>query len=176
MPSSFTQGSILECIHTEEILNLLFGFVRRISLCKACFPSAMLCPDGLTTQSVETVVTNFEGPNSTLAWPFSAKGQGFFQIWKRITFWLFLRVSCLCECSLYWDKNFFICPLLFTIICNFSITCDQFFFKFSFSSLKYIWSVFFSFIFISWRLVTLQYCSGFCHTLTWISHGFTCVP
>ena len=33
---------------------------------------------------------------------------------------------------------------------------------------------FFSFIFISWRLITLQYCSGFCHTLTWISHGFTC--
>ena len=32
---------------------------------------------------------------------------------------------------------------------------------------------FFSFIFISWRLITLQYCSGFCHTLTWISHGFT---
>ena len=31
-------------------------------------------------------------------------------------------------------------------------------------------------IFISWRLITLQYCSGFCHTLTWISHGFTCVP
>ena len=32
------------------------------------------------------------------------------------------------------------------------------------------------FIFISWRLITLQYCSGFCHTVTWISHGFTCVP
>ena len=31
--------------------------------------------------------------------------------------------------------------------------------------------VFFPFIFISWRLITLQYCSGFCHTLTWISHG-----
>ena len=30
--------------------------------------------------------------------------------------------------------------------------------------------------FISWRLITLQYCSGFCHTLTWISHGFTCNP
>ena len=29
---------------------------------------------------------------------------------------------------------------------------------------------------ISWRLTTLQYCSGFCHTLKWISHGFTCVP
>ena len=35
---------------------------------------------------------------------------------------------------------------------------------------------FFPFIFISWRLITLQYCNGFCHTLTWISHGFTCVP
>ena len=37
-------------------------------------------------------------------------------------------------------------------------------------------SFFFSFIFISWRLITLQYCSGLCHTLTWISHGFTCIP
>ena len=34
----------------------------------------------------------------------------------------------------------------------------------------------FLFIFISWRLITLQYCSGFCHTLIWISHGFTCIP
>ena len=25
---------------------------------------------------------------------------------------------------------------------------------------------FFSFISISWRLISLQYCSGFCHTLT----------
>ena len=32
---------------------------------------------------------------------------------------------------------------------------------------------FFSFIFISWRLLTLQHRSGFCHTLKWISHGFT---
>ena len=30
--------------------------------------------------------------------------------------------------------------------------------------------------FISWRLITLQYCSGSCHTLTRISHGFTCIP
>ena len=36
--------------------------------------------------------------------------------------------------------------------------------------------IYLPFIFISWRLITLQYCSGFCHTLTWISHGFTCVP
>ena len=36
---------------------------------------------------------------------------------------------------------------------------------------------FLSFFFlISWRLITLQYCSGFCHTLTWISLGYTCTP
>ena len=34
----------------------------------------------------------------------------------------------------------------------------------------------FSFIFISCRLITSQHFSGFCHTLTWISHGFACVP
>ena len=32
------------------------------------------------------------------------------------------------------------------------------------------------FICFNWRLITLQYCGGFCHTLTWISHGCTCVP
>ena len=26
--------------------------------------------------------------------------------------------------------------------------------------------IYFSFIFISWRLITLQYCGGFCHILT----------
>ena len=35
---------------------------------------------------------------------------------------------------------------------------------------------FFSFIFLSRRLITSQHCSGFCHTLTWTSHGVTCVP
>ena len=38
----------------------------------------------------------------------------------------------------------------------------------------FIFLLFFSFI--SWRLITLQYCRGFCRTWTWISHGFTCVP
>ena len=44
--------------------------------------------------------------------------------------------------------------------------------------LIFFFFLFFSFIifFISWRLLTLQYCSGFCHTLTWISHGYTCIP
>ena len=32
------------------------------------------------------------------------------------------------------------------------------------------------FIYFNWRLITLQYCSGFANTLTWICHGCTCVP
>ena len=32
------------------------------------------------------------------------------------------------------------------------------------------------FIYFNWRLITLQYCSGFCRTLTWISHGCICDP
>ena len=31
-------------------------------------------------------------------------------------------------------------------------------------------------IYFDWRLIALQYCGGFCHTSTWISHGCTCVP
>ena len=36
--------------------------------------------------------------------------------------------------------------------------------------------IFFPLIFISCRLISLQYHSGFCHTLTGTSHGFTRVP
>ena len=32
-------------------------------------------------------------------------------------------------------------------------------------------------IYFNWRLIyNIQYYGGFCHTLTWISHGCTCVP
>ena len=49
----------------------------------------------------------------------------------------------------------------------------------SFSTLETPSYFFFSFsqlIYFNWRLITLQYCGGFCCTLTWISHGCTCVP
>ena len=36
-------------------------------------------------------------------------------------------------------------------------------------------AVYFIYFYFNWRLITLQYCSGFGHTLTWISHGFTCI-
>ena len=32
------------------------------------------------------------------------------------------------------------------------------------------------FFFFDWRLIALQQCGGFSHTLMWISHGCTCVP
>ena len=32
------------------------------------------------------------------------------------------------------------------------------------------------FIYFNWRLITLQYCSGFCQTLMQIIQGHTCVP
>ena len=38
------------------------------------------------------------------------------------------------------------------------------------------WILFIFKNYFNWRLITLQYCSGFCHTLTWISHGCICVP
>ena len=60
------------------------------------------------------------------------------------------------------------------ILRNVSIS-DSIFGLLSFIFLNCFFFVFL-FIFISWRLITLQYCSGFCHTLKWISHGFTCVP
>ena len=28
----------------------------------------------------------------------------------------------------------------------------------------------------NWRVIALQYCVGFCHTSTWINHGYTGVP
>ena len=42
--------------------------------------------------------------------------------------------------------------------------------------MEFVFFFFFHLFFISGRIITLQYCSGFCHTLTWISHGFTSIP
>ena len=33
-----------------------------------------------------------------------------------------------------------------------------------------------SFIYFNWRIISWQCCGGFCHTLTWITHGCACVP
>ena len=46
----------------------------------------------------------------------------------------------------------------------------------SLEKLKGTTDFFYLFIYFNWRLITLQYCGGFCHTFTWISQGCTCVP
>ena len=30
--------------------------------------------------------------------------------------------------------------------------------------------------YFNWRITTLQYCDGFCHTSAWIGHRYRCVP
>ena len=42
--------------------------------------------------------------------------------------------------------------------------------------LSFFFNFVFKVIYFNWRPITLQYCSGFCHTLIWISHGCTCIP
>ena len=98
-----------------------------------------------------------------------------------------VAVQCCCCCLLSWLSLLFFPPGGFILL-----KCVLFYrskvgevankdplgiylFIYLFLSYRYIID-FFSFIFISWRLITLQYCSGSCHILTWISHGFTCIP
>ena len=42
-------------------------------------------------------------------------------------------------------------------------------------STQHLCFFFFLIIYFNWRLITLQYCSGFCHTSTWISLRHTFV-
>ena len=82
---------------------------------------------------------------------------------------------------LFWPcaKSLQSCPTLETLWTIYSLPgpfLHGLLFFFFFLVKRVIYLFIFSFIFISWRLITLQYCSAFCHTLTWISHGFTCVP
>ena len=75
--------------------------------------------------------------------------------------------------------------ILFLKFINIMILCNIFSYYLTFLSAICSPSLFNSFFkkfylfiyfFISWRLITLQYYSGFCHTLTWISHVYTCIP
>ena len=45
-----------------------------------------------------------------------------------------------------------------------------------FRSFSFVCLLIIIFLNFNWRLITLQYCGGFCHTFTVISHGCTCVP
>ena len=86
-----------------------------------------------------------------------------------LSFSNFLRISILLKFTYFMTHDKFI--FMKVSICTWKGNTFLYFF---FSCYKHV--CFFSFIYISWRLITLQYCIGFCHTLTWISHEFTCVP
>ena len=92
--------------------------------------------------------------------------------------WNPFKVSALCFASFLFHCFSFVCVCASSLL--FSYCCLYFTFVICSLSLRTVILrasfSFFSFVFISWRLLTLQYCGGFCHTLTWISHGFTCAP
>ena len=70
-------------------------------------------------------------------------------------------------------SRIFVCCLCFLRLLSVWLVCLA---VCSVSVVPFFIFFFFSFIFISWGLITLQYCSGFCHTLILISQGFTCIP
>ena len=55
---------------------------------------------------------------------------------------------------------------------NFLLAAWTSFLRWSPLTLSFYLNLFFIIIFI----IIIFYCSGFCHTLKWHSHGFTCVP
>ena len=73
------------------------------------------------------------------------------------------------------DSFFSIFLKLFQIFSFPQSSTDSFYHLFQ--KLKTHCFIFFcEFTYFNCRLITLQYCSSFCHALTWISHGCTCVP
>ena len=73
------------------------------------------------------------------------------------------------------SQIFIVSSVIYQVSIN-TFLLSLFYLNIQFSTLCSLFFIFFPIIFISWRLITSQYCSGFCHTLTWISHGFTCIP
>ena len=64
-------------------------------------------------------------------------------------------------------------PEKFKFLCSLILTSSVFYFLHYTTGCLFCLFIYFYF---NWRLITLQYYGGFCHTLTWISHGCTCVP
>ena len=94
-------------------------------------------------------------------WPIFWLGHLLFWNWATGVACIFLRLILVCCFVCYYFLPYW--GLSFHLAYSFLHCAKAFFF-------------FFSFIFISWRLITSQHFRGFCHTLTWISHGVTCIP
>ena len=71
--------------------------------------------------------------------------------------------------SLFHQSCSFQCTVFYLLISNF-LNCF---------CCCYEWDYFISFLkkyLFNWRLIAFQFCGGFCHTLTWISHRGSHVP
>ena len=74
-------------------------------------------------------------------------------------FAIYLKVTQPCKSTrIFFKVMLNVCCIYYYAMHEIVIRCLFFYLNFLF--------YFFSFIFISWRLITLQYYSGFCHTLT----------
>ena len=109
--------------------------------------------------------------------------------WNWEKFWnrfdqLLWRVRCVCVCvSVCWDVSKIILSLRLLARKNEQMVTPWVWEEMQGEDLSFWnqWQIhffkkFYLFIYFNWMLITLQYCSGFCHTLTWISHGCTYVP
>ena len=72
-----------------------------------------------------------------------------------------------------WLYNLFFCLSSTPFVCFSFIFSVYFVLSFCVHCHFYFYFIYFL---LHWRLITLQHCGGFCQTLTWISHGCTCVP
>ena len=64
----------------------------------------------------------------------------------------------------------------FSPLCSCQVVSKKYKVKNSCIICSFVVVVCFFLIYFNWRLITLQYCHGFCHTFTWINHGCTFVP
>ena len=71
-------------------------------------------------------------------------------------------------------------PTFNWVVCFPWIEIHELFVYFGDQSFGSCYHLLFLFLFLinycNWRLITLQYCGGFCHASAWISHGCICVP
>ena len=139
-------------------------------------PSNMMLPIGLFLGYMPCINAH----SSILAWRIPGTGSwwaavyGVTQSWT----WLSSSSSSSSHVSKWGDCHLFLgCwEAFFKIVKKYLLFLFFIFFMFKKAPPLFFLFLFFSFIFISCRLITLQYCSGLCHTLTWISRGFTCIP
>ena len=112
--------------------------------------------------SLETAKTNFQSCCTwrlfLLSWP--KIHSDFSKRCYRKTWADFLANSMYVLCVFHSVSNFLV---LLMFYCWFLFVCFCFLLNHILDFLKFIMSIYL-FIFISWRLITLQYCSGFCHT------------